>query len=220
MSYHATISFKTLKPNEMYAFFQKLKDRVHSNLAAIAEDEYFYMPSFRYTHLYEGCKYVIKEDADTAWAKGVFTMRFFYLAEHDLIGVFGVTDSVQDIFDDTIYFQNSCDQDYDFETWAKVPHFSAIADKWANTSDEEIRKKYNSDRYGEMDEDEPIDCDYYRRTFAYDEIWEICEGYLWHEEQVVYLSMFGFYDFEPLNKFIKLCKGKVKEAFPYRTEGL
>lgn len=219
MSYHATISFKTLRPHEIYPFFQKIKDSVCSNLDAIAEDEYLYMPSFRNAHLYEGGKDGVKQDANTAWAKGVFTMRFFYLAEHDLLGVFGVTDSVQDVFDDTIYFQNSCDQDYDFETWAKVPLFSAIAKKWADASDEDIEKKYGADRYGEMDENEPFDYGYYRRSFAYDEIWETCEGYLWHEEQVVYLSLFGFYDFEPLGKFVKLCEGKVRKNFPHRTEG-
>jgi hypothetical protein len=207
MSYYAAISFKMLKHGEIYPFFQAFKKKVSHSISEIAEYEFSYMPSVRYEHLYADAPPAAKTRADEAWAKGVFTMRFFYLAEHELLGVFGVPTVVQDIFDKTIYFQNSCDQDYDFDEWAAVPVFAQIAEKWRTATDEAVKAKYIAERDGECDEG-CADLDYYRRTFAYDEIWALCEGYMWHDEQAVHLSLFGYYDFEPIGKFVKMCGEK------------
>ena len=208
MSYHAEISFKTIKPNELYSFFQKLKAETVKNLDAIAEDEFLYMPSVRNEHLYNDVRAAVKRDANEGWAKQVFTHRFFYLADHDLLGVFGVPNKAKQVFDKTIYFQNSCDQDYEFDEWKGVPVFEQIADKWANTTDQEVRRKYLETNSGSWDEDEPFDHGYYRRTYAYDEIWDMCSEYLWNEDSVVYISLFGFYDFYPVGKFVDKCKEK------------
>ena len=212
MSYHATISFKVLKEDEVYPFFQRLKNEISQNLGKIATDEFLYMPSVRYAHLYEGVRAVVKEDADEAWARGVFTMRFFYLAEHNLLGVFGVPSEIQSIFDDSIYFQNSCDQDYEFEEWGNIPTFAEIAEKWKASTDEEVKKKYYAERYGECDEDDVGEnLDYYRRTFAYDEIWGMCEDFMWHDEKAVHLSMFGFYDYSPIKRFVCTCREEAEK---------
>lgn len=213
MSYRATISFKVLKANELYQFFQELKETTNKNLKEIAEENYIFMPSNRYAHLYEGAKTVVKEDADEAWARAVFTTRFFYLAEYDLLGVFGVSSVVEEIFDDSIYFQNSCDQDYEFDEWEKIPPFAKIAEKWKSATDEMVKIKYNKERYGEWDETENCDLDYYRRTFAYDEIWGMCEEFMWHDELAVHLSLFGYYDFLPIKQFVQLCKNKYEQKF-------
>lgn len=212
MSYHATISFKVLKENEIYPFFQRLKKEIAQNIVKIATDEFLYMPSVRYAYLYEGARVVVKEDADEAWARGVFTMRFFYLAEHNLLGVFGAPTEAQGVFDDSIYFQNSCDQDYDFGEWKNIPVFAQIAEKWKSATDEEVRAKYFGERNGECDGDDVANnLDYYRRSFAYDEIWGMCEEYMWHDEQAVHLAMFGFYDYDPIKKFIRACREEQKK---------
>lgn len=207
MSYHADISFKTIDPSGLYQFLQAVKDTARKHIDKIAEDEFIYMPSVRYDHLYNECRPVVTQDADEAWAKSaVFTMRFFYLAEHHLLGVFGVPSAVQECFDSTIYFQNSTDQDYDFEEWKDVPIFSQIAERWKTATDEEVRQHYNDDR-GEYDPDEDeFPFDYYRRTFAYEEIWAMCEDYMWRDEQAVHVSLFGYYDFEPIKKFVAECR--------------
>jgi hypothetical protein len=205
MSYHATISFKTVKPGEIYSFLQKFKEETVKNLDAVAEDEFIYMPSVRNEHLYEGVRKIVKRDADENWAKKVFTHRFFYLAEHDLFAVFGVPDAAQNVYDATIYFQNSCDQDYKFDTWKGVPIFEKIAEKWKNATDQEVENRYYSKNDGSWDEDEPLDHNYYRRSYAYDEIWDMCEEYLYNDEAVVYLSLFGFYDFQPISQFVQKC---------------
>ena len=212
MSYQASISFKTIDANHLYQFFTHIKHCTRKNIDQIAEDEFIYMPSIRYKHLYKEVKPIVAEDADERWARSaVFTMRFFYLADHNLLGVFGVPSDVQECFDSTIYFQNSTDQDYDFDEWKNVPIFSQIADKWKHTSDEEIRKEYYGKIGAEEDDPEEIPLDYCRRSFAYKEIWEMIEEYLWNDEMAVHLSLFGHYDYEPIQKFVYACKQKYEE---------
>lgn len=209
MSYSASISFKTIDAKGMYAFFQKLKETATERIDKIAEDEFLYMPSVRHDHLYKDVRPIVVQDADKAWSKSaVFTMRFFYLAEHNLLGVFGVPSSVEEIFDATIYFQNSTDQDYEFDEWKGVPIFEQIAERWKTSTDEDVIRKYCEER-GMWDEDEgDIPIDYYRRTFAYEEIWGMCEDYMWSDNKAVHLSLFSYYDFMPIENFVVACKEK------------
>ena len=210
MSYGASISFKTIDADELYQFFQNIKHTASKHIDKIAEDEFIYMPSVRYKHLYNDVKGVIARDADEAWAKSaVFTMRFFYLADHNLLGVFGVPSAVKECFDATIYFQNSTDQDYEFDEWKNVPIFAQIAEKWKTSTDDDVLRKCNDER--DDDEIDTDSLDYYRRTFAYEEIWSMCEDYMWHDDKAVHLSLFSYYDFEPFMKFVEVCKEKYEQ---------
>ncbi|MBQ8567302.1 MAG: hypothetical protein IJ445_06960 [Clostridia bacterium] len=111
----------------------------------------------------------------------------------------------------TCHFQNSCDQDYDFEDWKGVPYFEFIAEKWKNATDSEVIEHYRNDRGYDYDEEYASDLDYYRRSFAYDEIWSMCESYLYHEEDVVYISMFGGYEIAEGKGFVRKCRKAYEE---------
>jgi hypothetical protein len=134
----------------------------------------------------------------------IFSYRFFYIPAHNLLGVFGTPDAVHDIFDTTVYFQNSCDQDYDFDEWKGIPVFEEIAEKWKNATDEETRKKYD-EKYG-LDDEEDFDYEYQKKTFAYDEIRGMCEKYLYNKSEVVYVSMFGGYELYEIIGFVNKCR--------------
>lgn len=207
MSYSATINFKTIKEGELYAFFKKIKDTCKDKFDDIAEDEYIYMTSINKDYLLKNDSEYAKDHLDRAWMRnGVFSYRFFYIPEHNLLGVFGVPDAVKDIFDLTCYFQNSCDQDYDFEDWKGIPIFEQIAEKWKNATDDEVKAYYNK-RWGEdYDEEDCSDLEYYRRSFAYDEIWRMCEHFLYSEDDVVYISMFGGYEIAEQKGFCHKCR--------------
>ena len=143
MSYSATICFKTIKEGELYSFFKKIKDTCKEKFDDIAKDNFLYMPSVSSMkkRMLEGASDRAKEEADRAWMRNsIFSYRFFYIPEHNLLGVFGAP--VKDIFDLTCYFQNSCDQDYDFKDWKGVPIFEQIAEKWKNATDEEVYKAF------------------------------------------------------------------------------
>lgn len=205
MSYYAPISFKTIKEGELYAFLKKIKDTCKEKIDDIAKKNFHYMPTLNTCKrkIFEGASDMAKREANEAWVRNsVFSYRFFYIPEHNLLGVFGVPDAVNKIFDLTCYFQNSCDQDYDFEDWKGVPIFEQIAEKWKNATDEEV---YKSFEYPD-EHKEPIDYDYYRRSFAYNEIWRMCEHFLYSEDDVVYISMFGGYEIAEQKGFVHKCR--------------
>ena len=211
MSYNATINFKTVKEGELYGFLKQIKDTCKEKFDEISKDEFIFMPSINKDYLLKNDSEWAKEQLDRGWMRNsLFSYRFFYIPENNLLGVFGVPNSVKDIFDLTCYFQNSCDQDYDFEEWKGVPIFEQIAEKWKNSTDEAVRAYYNKrwgEDYGNMD------YDYYRRSFAYDEIWRICEHYLYHEEDVVYISMFGGYEIAEQKGFVHKCHKAQKNGY-------
>lgn len=209
MSYSATINFKIIKQGELYAFFKKIKDTCKEKFDDIAKDNFIYMPSVSLMkkRMLEGASDIAKEEIDRAWMRNsVFSYRFFYIPEHNLLGVFGIPDGVDKIFDLTCYFQNSCDQDYPFTDWNGIPLFEEIATKWKNATDSEVKEHYHN-RWGDVwSKEENSDLEYYRRSFAYEEIWSFCERYLYHEEDVVYVSMFGSYEISEQIGFVKKCK--------------
>ena len=67
----------------------------------------------------------------------------------------------------SIYFQNSCDQDYPFFEWKEgnIPFFANAAAKAENYTAEEIRAKFDYEI-----EDENLE--YYRRNTCYNDIFE------------------------------------------------
>lgn len=218
MSYSATINFKTVKEGELYGFLNQIKDACKEKFDEIAKDNFIFMPSINKDYLLKNDSEYAKDQLDRAWMRNsVFSYRFFYIPEHNLLGVFGVPDGVDEIFDLTCYFQNSCDQDYPFTDWNGIPVFEEIANKWKNATDSEVIEHYHN-RYGGVYEEEwDSDLEYYRRSFAYDEIWEMCETYLYHEEAVVYVSMFGGYEIAEQIGFVHRCR-KAHEEWRNKIE--
>ena len=209
MSYGCTIYFKNIKADDVYLFFQKIKERANSKADEIAKCNFLWMPSIRNNHLYKDIEAHIVDDIDASWVGNwLFKYRYFYIPQHELLGVFGLPDGFDDMFDNVSYFQNSCDQDYEFDEWKGVPIFEQIAEKWKCQTNEVVETHY-SENYGAHDED--FDHDYYRRSFVYDEIWGMFEDYLYQDEKCVYLSLFGGYENYLLSAVVQKCKNYYAE---------
>lgn len=214
MSYSCEIAFKTIEAEEVYSFLQKLKSLVSEKLGAIAEDNAFWLPSERqsaYKELPEWALNQLEED----WARKCFTFRYVYLPEKKILGVYGVPKQTEELFDCTVYFQNSCDQDYDFEEWNGVPIFEEIAQKWQNMSEEDLFEAAKS-CYEDDFEDDSECCkersDYIRRTFCYKEIWAMFEDSLYNDEKALYISLFGSYELYIIIRYVHLCRKHVRKV--------
>lgn len=214
MSYSCEIFFKQLSGDDVYDFLLKFKQEAIAHIPEIAERNKWYSPLFR--------KYSLKNDFTIThelrdetinWAKlSVFRYRYFYDKKLQLLGMYGVDESMKGLFDSICYFQNSTDQDYSFDEWNGVKYFEEVANKWRQASDEEV-KAWHEKKYNEPWDQDGLSCicdlDYYRRTAAYHEIWHNFEHTLENDNSVVYLSLFGFYDFKHMSKFYQ-C---IKESF-------
>lgn len=213
MSYSCTVAFKSIEPSKVFEFLTNFKKEAINHFEEIAEDEYFYHPiskDFHYNDIDEAVKnhdYMYK-GAD--WARDyVFKYRYFYIPEYNLLGIFGPSKCMNYLFNNVSYFQNSCDQDYDFEDWNGITLFEAIANKWKNMTDEDVKKAFYSD--GWHDEDDECDCDYYRRSYCYDEIWGIVGKYFEDESTIIYFSLFGNYELFELTQFSSICMHKYQD---------
>lgn len=210
MSYSCEISFKEIDPKEVYDFLVTLKNKLIDNIENIAKDNYMYAPFVRYQHKpYTKLESYSDIECNDSWVRQVFTYRYFYLEDCCLLGVYGLPNSVQNLFDDTIYFQNSTDQDYDLSTWKKINLFQRISEKWNNFTDDYIVSAL------ELDEDQKDDIEYFRRSGCYSEIWDTYISYtLYNDDSVVYFSCLGCYDLDFVNRFLVRCeKELIKKGF-------
>lgn len=222
MSYGCTISFKNIEAKDLFQFLQHFKDGCIKNMELIAKDEFVFSPIFRQHNakLIEenGETYEKFKESTENWMKSsIFKFRWFYMADKNLLGVYGVNKSLQSLFDNTVYFQNSCDQDYEFDEWNGIPIFEEIAEKWKTATNEDIYKHFKYPN----EQEEPIDYDYYRRSNAYDEIWKMFEETLYNDDKALYLSIFGYWDFKHVHKFyhmvVQETNNWIKEIY-YKEE--
>lgn len=223
MSYSCEISFKQMSPTDIIEFQRKFKQHISDHISDIAKDNYSYCPYIRKSlEVPYNFSEVSREDKQLAeyWARtSVFQYRYFYDTERQLLGMYGVPQCAKELFDGTVYFQNSCDQDYEKDAYDGIKAFETIVDKWQSKTDAEILKDY-VDKYGESlydsydishaseekREQKFHDAiEYHKRTAAYDEIWESYENTLYNDDNAVYLSLYGYYDFIKVSQFVKAC---------------
>ena len=221
MSYSCNISFKRLEASEIYPFLQQFKKAVGEKMEDIAEDNFLWVPYIRHSFdVPEKFGDVSREKRTEAefWAyRSIFSYRYFYDAELKLLCVYSVHDCLRDMFDTTIHFQDSCDQNYNRKDWEGVSAFEEIFDKWMNCPDEDVEQHYNSKHTFTDMRTEYADSDfekalmYYRKTYCYEEIWNRYQNTLYVEDSIVYLTLYGYYDLIHIEKFLKRCHDKYIE---------
>lgn len=143
------------------------------NIRKTIRDNLYYIPSVRTGYIADEESKNRRADtlADTAdryWLEALFTFRFMYWEEHKLLGIVIMPpESASEKWPLSIYFQNSCDQDYPLSDWKEgnIPFFANAAVKAENYTAEEIRAKFDYEI-----EDENLE--YYRRNTCYNDIFE------------------------------------------------
>jgi hypothetical protein len=143
------------------------------NIRKTIRDNRYYIPSVRTGYIAdEESKNrrtdVLADTADRYWLEALFTFRFLYWEEHKLLGIVMMPpENASEKWPLSVYFQNSCDQDYPLSDWKEgnIPFFANAAAKAENYTAEEIRAKFDYEI-----EDENLE--YYRRNACYNDIFE------------------------------------------------
>lgn len=111
------------------------------------------------------------------WLYGLYNFKFVYFKDANILGLIGDyrIKEVSDMFDTQFYFQNSCDQDYDYELWDdKIFVFKELKAKIQSLSDVELVNVMINDKLTYYDENDreyiTNDIDYYRKTYLYEVI--------------------------------------------------
>ena len=217
MSYWCEISFKKMEPIEIIPFMRTLKRECIERFEEIAKRDASFVPFIRkHLEVYEDMSKVPHEEMieSEAWAKARFTFRYFYLDEFKLLGVFGVPNAVQSLFDATISFQNSCDQDYEREHWEGCDAWTDIYDRWIDMTEKDFQEAYKEQTNDEFDNDTNMTDNEYalycKRICAYHEIWSHLSEYLFDETESIFVSFFGFYNLYEINRFLSMCLHEYK----------
>ena len=143
------------------------------NIRKTIRDNRYYIPSVRTGYIAdEESKNrradVLADTADRYWLEALFTFGFLYWEEHKLLGIVMMPpENASEKWPLSVYFQNSCDQDYPLSDWKEgnIPFFANAAAKAENYTAEEIRAKFDYEI-----EDENLE--YYRRNTCYNDIFE------------------------------------------------
>lgn len=244
MSYSCSISFKQLPLEEVQQFLRTFKQCCTEHLRDIAKDEWRYVPYIRRNDLKPLSDAMDREawralsdtekadvfprefrnvdERDIGEARGwmrscVFYFRYAYDSERQLLTLFGVPDAARAVFDGTVYFQNSCDQDYERSEYKGIKPFEDIWDKWNNVPEADILKyfatEHNCSLYDDIRREDPEKFKeefdrriaYYRRDAAYNEIWKNYEHSLYDDTDSVYLGLYNGNDIQEMNIFLKAC---------------
>ncbi len=244
MSYSCSISFKQVPLEDVEQFLHTFKQFCTDHFKDIARDEWGYVPYIRRNDLKPLGDAVSREewhalspeekgkvfprqfrnvdDRDIGEARGwmcscLFYFKYAYDSERQMLAVFGVPTATREVFDGTVYFQNSCDQDYERKEYEGIKPFEVIWDKWNNAPEADILKYFNTEHncslYDDIRREDP-EClkeeydrriAYYRRDAAYNEIWRNYEPILYNNEDALYLGLYSWNDIRLMNQFLKAC---------------
>ena len=211
MSYQAFISFKKIKPEDIYDFFVNFKQEAINRITDIAKENCHYVP-FSRNHIFVERKWdkISDEDmkASKTWAQNLFKYRYFYDRKNQLLGIYGTPSALNNLFDKTIFFQNGTDQDYDRETWEGIKKKKKIYDRINQMADDEFCKYY-AEKSSELDETDLSNIEYYKKSQAYSEIWDKISDTLYNDNKIVYLSLFSEYDYDIVMKLLICCHKEI-----------
>lgn len=236
MSYNAMISFKEIPIESVPEFISELKKASVEKAENIGEAEWPYCPLckahvFKENDKFEAVIYGDDEkeraryEKSLEWVSRIFSWRAGYDKEYGVFFLFGIPDALRYLFDSTVCFQNSCDQDYEYEDWGAIHSFQSTYDKWMEMPTDKVLEAIRKDLcyiYGENDDfvdyrmkemDSEV-ISYKRREMCYKEIWSHFEPTLEDESSVVYLSMFNsLYDEHLRQKVVKSAFEAAKKEY-------
>ena len=195
MSYYFSMYYKKVSSLEegikvLNAFIKEYCER--ENIKKVVEDNSFYISneceraklkvSSENSNFYHFSKYLFQQ---------LLTFKAMYYPKFNLLGLcfYDCTGTIDKYFDGQIEFQNSCDQDYDFETWDILgDYFTHKANEFKKMPLEELLKlddclkEYIVDE-GEEDLDDRIE--YSRKQLMYDFVFYETldlDSWLWEHE--------------------------------------
>jgi hypothetical protein len=208
-----------MQPDEIIPFFKSLKRASKERMKEIAADEYGYCPFIRDNM--DMPREFSKITMDQRWEaidwahNNVFKFKYFYDEQFGLLGVMGVTKALRNLFDCTVQFQNSTDQDYQRKEWEGIEEFENIFDKWMRMPSGDVKVFYGGEFNDDFDSDyaeyandqnklnEKLN--YVRRYLCYKEIWSRYEKYLWEHDEFLYISLYGYGERSDVMPLVQYC---------------
>lgn len=208
MSYYCEIYFKQIDGDNIHDFLIEFKKCAIEKIPEIAKEAAYFSPLADEVIFKNGD--ILSDDLrkkTMTWGRNsVFSYRYFYNKELHLLGVYGAGEQFADLFDDVITFQNSTDQNYEYETWSKIESFKKIADKWMNMPHDAVRTIHLKNNKSDYD----FDVEYWRKSYTYAEIWDLLSSTFENNDEMIYLKLFSDFDVGHMIDFYICIKNKLE----------
>ena len=178
MSYWFRMHFAEVEEKLLLDFCIKLSRACVEEADEIIMDNAHYIPSIQHSFgLLEESEYRENwREADRNWLYNLFSNKFVYWPDKGLVGVVGNLPSkigkylVEDLV--TIEFQNSTDQNYDYEYWYGINYFEEITELLKTGTTEWTLSYLNEGKVACYTlEDITEDIEYYRKSAIYNSIY-------------------------------------------------
>ena len=168
MSYHIDISFKNCKKEQVYDKIIEFEDVLLKNAEEYIKNNLCF------------CRYDTDKDRwdnndiIDKFISRLFKNHIWYCEDIEALCIVygsGVKE-IKDWFDGYIYFQNSTDQNYDYEEWLFNDKFKSIVEWVQNLDEEQFRKEFiKENKYYE--ESQIKFEDYYKKSLVYDKCYHL-----------------------------------------------
>lgn len=189
MSYWFRMHFAEVEEKQLLDFCIKLSSACIEKADEIIMDNAYYIPSIQHSFgLLEESEYRENwREADRNWLYNLFSNKFVYWSDKGLLGIVGNLPSRTEKDLVTIEFQNSTDQNYDYEYWSGISYFEEMTELLKTGTTEWILTHLNK---GGMPEtcytlEEIIkDIEYYRKSAVYKSIYNSLDldNWLWKKK--------------------------------------
>lgn len=176
MSYRLDLSFKNCEKKDIYKNINELQQLLLKN----AEE-----------YIKQNLVYIRIDDTKDRWynvdkidnfIKTIFTTHIWYCDKiKALCVVWGSNvEEIDKWFDGYIYFQNSCDQNYDYKEWEFNLKFKSISDRVQHMNDKQFIKVFQKVNKYYDTEEITKDIDYCKQSFIYDKCYDLINP-IWSE---------------------------------------
>lgn len=170
MSYGFNMVFAQVEPNNLGKAMAYAHDFVKDSMAnaeKMLNGSKYFVPSIRYnTHYSNDSSKAAWNMADDNWLYRLFSFNFVYWNDIGLLGCcIAEENNNKDFFPLSVYFQNSCDQNYDFDEWSggEIPYFMKKIDAAKNATLEDVKPFFD------WDDDDMLSLpnDYVQKSYLY-----------------------------------------------------
>ena len=119
----------------------------------------------------------------TGWLNMLFSVKFVYWPHEKLLGIGGDFRCIDKNFENLhhVYFQNSCNQDYDYQEWPnEIPFFANEKDDILWLSEETLLSEVPDDEKSDMDKEAQASyAEFLRRLRLYRQIFQDLDLNAW-----------------------------------------
>ena len=171
-----------------------------NNAEKMIDLEKYYIPTYS--------EHIIGKEAyqfnavDRYWLYEIFNIRFIFWEKYNILGIVGTTypEECLEKIDANIYFQNSSDQNYEFEEWGtNILLFNELVSKYKEETAENLLKENNNYDLEEIKND----IDYFRKDCLYSAIMKILDLDSWLYKKEGDFELFNFNAINGMDKLMK-----------------